>query len=285
MYNLRLKYPKEDPMNLTSKLLMNSLYGRFGMNTNHSLVQFMDELKYSKFLTNTDKNISILDIEQFKLDFNSNSNSNSIKYLVEYSKDVNMKRINSNFIINNSSIAIAAAITAEARIFMSIFKNNPHIKLYYSDTDSIFINLNPDQLNELFKEKFPQGIVSNKGLGLLKLENVINKAIFLAPKCYWLELADGTRKVKIKGVKSSFIQKAIDEEILTFETFKSMLNKDNSLVLNQEKWARKYIDANITILQTSYELKQNDNKRELIYDDNGLCINTKPITINNPLLY
>ncbi len=31
MYNFRLKYPKTDPMNLISKIHLNSLYGRFGM--------------------------------------------------------------------------------------------------------------------------------------------------------------------------------------------------------------------------------------------------------------
>jgi hypothetical protein len=31
LYNLRLKYDKSDPMNMIAKLLMNSLYGKFGM--------------------------------------------------------------------------------------------------------------------------------------------------------------------------------------------------------------------------------------------------------------
>jgi hypothetical protein len=31
LYNLKLKYPKTDPMNMTCKLIMNSLYGRFAM--------------------------------------------------------------------------------------------------------------------------------------------------------------------------------------------------------------------------------------------------------------
>jgi len=31
LYNLRLTYPKSDPMNLTAKLLLNSLYGRFAI--------------------------------------------------------------------------------------------------------------------------------------------------------------------------------------------------------------------------------------------------------------
>jgi hypothetical protein len=33
MYNLRLEYDKSHPMNLIAKLLMNSLYGKFGMKT------------------------------------------------------------------------------------------------------------------------------------------------------------------------------------------------------------------------------------------------------------
>lgn len=31
LYNLRLKYPKTDPMNMTCKLIMISIYGRFSM--------------------------------------------------------------------------------------------------------------------------------------------------------------------------------------------------------------------------------------------------------------
>jgi hypothetical protein len=31
LYDLRLKYPKSNPLNLIAKLLLNSLYGRFGM--------------------------------------------------------------------------------------------------------------------------------------------------------------------------------------------------------------------------------------------------------------
>ena len=38
MYALRLFYNKGDAMNLQAKLLMNSLYGKFGMNTDISRV-------------------------------------------------------------------------------------------------------------------------------------------------------------------------------------------------------------------------------------------------------
>lgn len=40
----------------------------------------------------------------------------------------------------NINVAIASAVTAYARIFMSIFKNNLDYNLYYTDTDSIFVD-------------------------------------------------------------------------------------------------------------------------------------------------
>ena len=42
MYNLRLEYEKGHPMNLIAKLLMNSLYGKFGMKTDTTLVEMYD---------------------------------------------------------------------------------------------------------------------------------------------------------------------------------------------------------------------------------------------------
>ena len=50
----------------------------------------------------------------------------------------------------------------------------------------------------------------------------------------------------------------------------------------QEKWNRSLSDANITIIETTYDIKNNDNKRELLYDLNNICFNTKPIVIKTP---
>ena len=38
------------------------------------------------------------------------------------------------------SVGIASAVTAYSRVYMSKFKNRDDIKLYYSDTDSIFVD-------------------------------------------------------------------------------------------------------------------------------------------------
>jgi len=50
---------------------------------------------------------------------------------------------------------------------MSQFKNNSNYNLFYSDTDSIYID---KPLNKT--------LVNSKVLGLMKLENILNKAIF-----------------------------------------------------------------------------------------------------------
>jgi hypothetical protein len=46
IYNLRLKYPKSDPMNYIAKILLNSLYGRFGMDDNFSETEILSGKDY-----------------------------------------------------------------------------------------------------------------------------------------------------------------------------------------------------------------------------------------------
>jgi hypothetical protein len=48
--------------------------------------------------------------------------------------------------------------------------------------------------------------------------------------------------------------------------------------INQSKWFRSVSEANIKILEQTYELKVTGNKRELIYVD-GKLSSTKPLVI------
>jgi hypothetical protein len=130
-------------------------------------------------------------------------------------KDINTLLDNASE-THNVSIAVASAITAYARIHMSQFKNNPNFNLYYSDTDSIYIDrpLNKD-------------LISSKILGKMKLENICNKVIFLAPKVYYLETIDNKIIYKVKGLKH-------DIE-LTMNDFEQLLYKDSFLQKIQSK--------------------------------------------------
>src|SRR6202034_593024 len=85
------------------------------------------------------------------------------------------------------NVSIASAITAGGRMWMSTLKNNPNFKLYYSDTDSAAID-----------RPLPSYMVG-EALGQFKLEYVVKRAVFLAPKVYALITDSGEEIVKIKG--------------------------------------------------------------------------------------
>ena len=59
MYSLRLQYPKGDAMNLIAKLLMNSLYGKFGMKLDSTKVEIVNNNsnKLNKYLDKYNSNI------------------------------------------------------------------------------------------------------------------------------------------------------------------------------------------------------------------------------------
>lgn len=71
LYNLRTQYSKSHPLNYIAKILLNSLYGRFGMDDNFSEISIIHEDFYSdfenKYLDNI-KNLIKLD-EYFLVEF------------------------------------------------------------------------------------------------------------------------------------------------------------------------------------------------------------------------
>jgi DNA polymerase type B, organellar and viral len=180
-----------------AKLLLNSLYGRFGMDDSFVDIIILDNVSYIKF--EKDHAEDIIDI--LNLD-----NKVLIKCRPK-SKDINTL-LDSVSEKHNINIAVASAITAYGRIHMSYFKNNPNINLYYTDTDSIYTDSEIDE-----------SLISDTVLGKLKLENICNKAIFLSPKVYYLETEEGKTIYKVKGLKH--------ETEISINDFKQLLNKDS----------------------------------------------------------
>jgi hypothetical protein len=225
LYKLRLEYLKSDPMNYIAKLLMNALYGRFGMHDNFTSIDIIDKKDYIKF----EKSIGVDNILNY-IELGDNflvTSKNGQRYF-------NIAEVNSNI-----NVAVASAITAGARIAMSKVKNIKGMKVFYSDTDSIHTNM-----------ILPAEIVSETELGKFKLERVCSKAIYLAPKVYALVDLNGKETIKIKGLS----KQAIENSGITFNNLETLLLKDQKLNFNQNKWFNSIKEGNITIKSQKYTL-------------------------------
>lgn len=106
----------------------------------------------------------------------------------------------------------------------------------------------------------------------MKLENILKKAIFLAPKVYCLETIDSKIIYKIKGLKHSVE--------LNLNDFENLLFRQSILEKIQTKWIKNISDGNIEIKDELYTLQVTDNKRKLIYNENNKLIRTEPYIIN-----
>ena len=252
LYSLRLKYPKTNPLNMIAKILLNSLYGRFGMNDTFPNITIFETFKEFK--------IWFKDHSEDVIDFIELGD----KVLVQHRSENqdNYTDTWGDMETHNVSVGIAAAITAYARIHMSQFKNNPNFNLYYSDTDSIYID-----------KALPDEFISSTILGKMKLEYVLTDAIFLAPKVYYLQTVDGKVIYKVKGLKH--------EVNLSLDNFESLLYRESFLEKFQNKWRKNISDGNISVNNQLYTIKVTDNKRKLIYDENNKLINSVPYVIND----
>ena len=160
LYQLRLQYPKPHAMNLIAKLLMNSLYGKFGMKLETTVVDIFDcsTPEGSKLFENA--------LEAYGETIHDYINLDGCFVIVRDSRvDIKYSEDQDMYHGLEVNIAIASAITAAARVQMSVFKNNPLFNLYYTDTDSIVID-----------KQLPESMVGDK-LGQLKLEHVVNRAV------------------------------------------------------------------------------------------------------------
>ena len=155
------------------------------------------------------------------------------------------------------NIALASAITAGARVYMSYFKNNPNFNLYYSDTDSAAID-----------KPLPAELIGS-ALGQFKLENTVERAVFLAPKVYGLITEEGKEIIKVKGLTPESVSQ------LSVNDLNELLIKDTSKNISQTKWYKKVITGSISVQEIAYTLKVTSNKRKAIYEE-GVFNNTKP---------
>ena len=252
MYALRMEFPKGTPMNLVAKFLMNSLYGKFGMKLESTQVEMFDTNdEVQKDLLNGMLEIYGESLHDYiKLDDTYVTVRKNLISLF-YNEDLDMYH---GIDVN---IAIASAISAGARMWMSTLKNDPRFNLYYSDTDSAVTD-----------KPLPSFMVGDN-LGQLKLEYIVKKAVFLAPKVYAIITDTGEEIVKVKGFSNDTLSE------LNFKTLESLLYKDSSKEFSHNKYFKEVIKGDITISKVAYNLKVTSNKRLNVYV-NDIFSSTEP---------
>jgi hypothetical protein len=262
-YKLRNQYSKNSPSNTILKLLMNSLYGRFGMKPTLPVTQIVDKKEYNEIQavyeildqTVLNKKIIVVFIKKPVLE-----KLNLLKHfnLIAEDKYNNLKKESLNK-PSFTPVQIASAITSYARIIMYKYKSDNNNKIYYSDTDSIFC-------------KYPihNRYLSNTKLGFMKKCGKVEEAYFIAPKIYACLYANKF-DIKCKGVNKGLV---------SFEDIKSMYAGKGKSFYNTLLFKKDYKKFIIKKIMQRVDISAKFLKRKKIYTNNTWT-STSPINIDN----
>jgi len=249
-----------------SKLMLNSLSGRFGLKYNNIKIKFVTSSQAKELSLKYQILENIIIDEENDLEL--------IKYTLEPSdvlKDIDQKsyldliskKNNTNEDFISRSLPISAMITSYAMIYMHKFLNIPGNECYYSDTDSVIL-----------QKPLDSKYVGND-LGQFKYKGKIKKGYFISPKLYCLVSENGEKVIKSKGIESKELNENDFIDMLYGITIKKKniykFNRDlNKLTINYNK--------------SNYIIKPENLKRESIYNNYNLIVNTKPLQVKDGIL-
>ena len=223
LYDLRTKYKKEkNPVQLLYKLMLNTAYGKTIQKPKDSRILWRSNHQTSE------KNL----IRTF---------GESIQY-ISTSKNSNMikAKIRIGILKHWAMPHCGSLVLSQSKKIMNKFLVEFEDYSYYTDTDSIFIT---ETGYNILKEKYPEMIGDE--LGQLKEENHLNgnlvritKAMFLAPKTYWIreenEKGELYDKFVMKGIPQSSIDKVLNQKFNSNpETmFYALINRKNGVLFD-----------------------------------------------------
>lgn len=253
LYNIRTLFSKNIPLNNILKLLLNSLYGRFGMKTlkiQKDIVNYvqLNKLK-NKFIIHS---INFLSKNKLIVSYDDKRTFDNFKQ--KFAKSLN----------TNTAVHIASATTSYSRLAIYTFKSIPHNCCIYSDTDSVFLS------KKLSKVKI------SKKLGYMKKINYFKIAYFLSIKCYFYLTFHNTKVIKIKGLP------ILEKEKLNHNFFFNVLKtqKDFQFAYNRtDLFVKKFASLDVFSRTLLINFKIPFNKRVKVYKNN-FWIQTKAVKIN-----
>jgi hypothetical protein len=248
-----------------AKLLLNSLYGRFGLKYQGSRTDVVSSskareltLKYKvleNFVIDKDNQLEIIKYTSESSDILKDTDQKGYLNLIskkEYS--------NEDFI--NRSLPISAMVTSYAACFMHKFLNLPGNECYYSDTDCAVLKYPLD----------PTYVGNN--LDQFKYIGKAKRAYFISPKTYCLVMENGDIIIKSKGINSLNLNE---------KDFIDMLYGLNIHKKDNYKFKKDFNNLRINYHKYTYTISPNLLKRAPVYK-NYCIIDSKPLVIKNEQL-
>lgn len=270
LYAKRLQYKDSNPpLANIIKLLLNSLYGRFGMQNCLTKTAFLDKSDIKSFnRLNTlftpyscqviyNKRLVCFDTIPNLMETASLYKEDSVDYGLYYqltkTNDVEQQNL-------NISIQIASAITAYARIYMHKLKDKFKSSLYYSDTDSLVLDKPLDSTG-----------ISSSTLGCLKLECKISEGLFVSPKFYYI-LTDKAEEIKKA--------KGVNKDLLTYLNYKDLYEDKSVNVTLTKNFLINFSDYTIHSKDQEHQVNGYLYKRIKIYSkETHKWVDTKPLIL------
>jgi hypothetical protein len=231
-----------------AKMQLNQLYGYFGRSRDLIITQNVNREELNNILLiRIVSNVIKINNDTFIVLMHGNLNHNLIKQIKDHIDLTGLKDINKNV---KSNVAISAAVTAYAQIEMMKYKALYPDNIYYTDTDSIFLDV-----------PLASEMVGNE-LGQMKDElsklntKIINKAIFLGNKQYAYNLinnkGENIHLSKWSGAKKNTI------------SWDEMISISNGNIITKEYdnvFYRDFTNLSINIQERKISLKNLDSKK------------------------
>ena len=241
-------------MRAVAKLLLNSHWGRFAMNTHKSKTVFIKE--YEEWC-------ALLSNQNYKIMNNLLFEDDDIM-MVTYIEDENIT--DNNFSNNQLNIVIAAFVTAHARL--TLYDNLERLddRVIYYDTDSIIYKVKPGEYEPKLGNYL--GELTNE---LTDEQQFITKILAPGPKNYIFETKNGERKSVIKG----FSLNQQTKDLINMDTVNDLIinNRNGIISVPQKEFKRINYSSDVTVkdIIKSYKMPQVtkrinlDNNRSIPY--------------------
>jgi hypothetical protein len=278
-YNKRIHSTNKGD-SLIYKLIMNSLYGKFGTNLSYNkIVRIEDKDLYPYELTH--EILNKFGEKTYNISINwdlYNQLSCQQRDISDYEDKIE-KMISSQkhqFSTSNVCVHISSAIASYARIKllkdMYFLMKDKNYKIYYYDTDAIFV----DKL-------LPNDMVSNQELGKYKLVDEIKKGYFISCKIYGYVNNKGEEIIKFKGLEKKE-KKKLSIEIYKniYENMKQIEESKKDIIKYSFNQLKKHLSSfSIYNKKTTFEPVFTSHKQKNIYCNNKSWILTQYIHQQN----